>query len=72
MIFNDSSLLKNKQKKSLETLSLLLKKTLGNKLDILEEKNKKDENILFSIKDESNKMKKFLEDSTKKSKYFII
>ena len=53
-------------------ISYLLKKYLGDKIDKLEQKNAIDENIINSIKETSNNMKSFLEDSSKKSKYNFI
>ena len=53
-----------------EILSFLLKKHLEDSLIKLEQKNQNDKNILYSIKETSNKINKFLEDSFKKGKYF--
>ena len=71
MIISNFSLYKQKKKPN-EILSLLLKKCLGERLDKLEQKNIKEEIVLSSIKVESNKMTKMLEDSSKKSKNYLI
>ena len=62
----------NMQNEPKKLISYLLKKYLGDKIDKLEQKNAIDENILNSIKETSNNMKNFLEDSSKKSKYNFI
>ena len=64
--------LNNSSKEPKEIISSLLKKLLGERLDKFEKKIKSDESIINSIKEETNKMKKILEDSMKKSKYFFI
>ena len=64
--------LNNSSKEPKEIISSLLKKLLGERLDKFEKKIKSDESIINSIKEETNKMNKILEDSTKKSKYFFI
>ena len=64
--------LNNSSKEPKEIISSLLKKLLGERLDKFEKKIKSDEMIINSIKEETNKMNKILEDSTKKSKYFFI
>ena len=64
--------LKKLSKEPGEIISSLLKKILGERLNKLEQKNKSDENIINSIKDATNKMEKILNDSKKKSKYFLI
>ena len=64
--------LNNSSKEPKEIISSLLKKLLGERLDKFEKKIKSDENIINSIKEETNKMNKNLEDSMKKSKYFFI
>ena len=51
-----------------EILSLLLKKCIDERLAILEQKNIRDNKILTAINETSNKMKKFLEDSSRKGK----
>ena len=53
-----------------EILSILLKKHLEENLMKLEQKNLNDKKILCSVKETTNKMNKFLEDSFKKGKYF--
>ena len=64
--------LNNSSKEPKEIISFLLKKLLGERLDKFEKKIKSDESIINSIKEETNKMNKNLEDSMKKSKYFFI
>ena len=64
--------LNNSSKEPKEIISFLLKKLLGERLDKFEKKIKSDESIINSIKEETNKMNKILEDSMKKSKYFFI
>ena len=64
--------LNNSSKEPKEIISSLLKKLLGERLDKFEKKIKSDESIINSIKEETNKMNKNLEDSMKKSKYFFI
>lgn len=64
--------LNNSSKEPKEIISSLLKKLLGERLDKFEKKIKSDESIINSIKEETNKMNKILEDSMKKSKYFFI
>lgn len=71
MIISNFCLYKQKKNPN-EILSLLLKKCLGERLDKLEQKNINEENIISSIKVESNKMSKMLEDSSKKSKNYLI
>ena len=71
MIISNFCLYKQKKNPN-EILSLLLKKCLGERLDKLEQKNINEEDTLSSIKVESNKMSKMLEDSSKKSKYYLI
>ena len=71
MILSRNSL-KKSSKEPRDIISSLLKKILGERLNKLEQKNKSDENIIISIKDATNKMKKILNDSKKKSKYFLI
>jgi len=71
MILSRNSL-KKSSKEPGEIISSLLKKILGERLNKLEQKNKSDENIIISIKDATNKMEKILNDSKKKSKYFLI
>ena len=71
MILSRNSL-KKLSKEPGEIISSLLKKILGERLNKLEQKNKSDENIIISIKDATNKMEKILNDSKKKSKYFLI
>ena len=71
MILSRNSL-KKLSKEPGEIISSLLKKILGERLNKLEQKNKSDENIFISIKDATNKMEKILNDSKKKSKYFLI
>ena len=71
MILSRNSL-KKSSKEPGEIISSLLKKILGERLNKLEQKNKNDENIINSIKDATNKMEKILNDSKKKSKYFLI
>ena len=71
MILSRNSL-KKSSKEPGEIISFLLKKILGERLNKLEQKNKSDENIIISIKDATNKMKKILNASMKKSKYFLI
>ena len=71
MILSRNSL-KKLSKEPGEIISSLLKKILGERLNKLEQKNKNDENIINSIKDATNKMEKILNDSKKKSKYFLI
>ena len=71
MIISNFCLYKQKKNPN-EILSLLLKKCLGERLDKLEQKNINEENTLSSIKVESNKMTKMLEDSSKKSKNYLI
>ena len=51
-----------------EVLSLLLNKLLDKRLSILEQKSQNDDKILSSINEAKNKMTKFLEDSSQKSK----
>ena len=68
MIFDKNSsntLHKNSPK---EILSILLKKHLEESLMKLEQKNLNDKKILCSVKETTNKMNKFLEDSFKKGK----
>ena len=55
----------NKKKITKEILSFLLKKYLDDNLKKLEENNLKENNILCSIKESTNNMKKFLEESSK-------
>ena len=71
MILSRNSL-KKSSKEPGEIISSLLKKILGERLNKLEQKNKSDENIINSLKDATNKMGKILENSKKKSKYFLI
>ena len=71
MILSRNSL-KKSSKEPGDIISSLLKKILGERLNKLEQKNKSDENIIISIKDATNKMEKILNDSKKKSKYFLI
>ena len=71
MILSRKSL-KKPSKEPGDIISSLLKKILGERLNKLEQKNKNDENIIISIKDATNKMEKILNDSKKKSKYFLI
>ena len=71
MILSRNSL-KKSSKEPRDIISSLLKKILGERLNKLEQKNKSDENIINSIKDATNKMEKILNDSKKKSKYFLI
>ena len=71
MILSRNSL-KKSSKEPRDIISSLLKKILGERLNKLEQKNKSDENIIISIKDATNKMEKILNDSKKKSKYFLI
>ena len=68
MILNNYSL-KNEQKTPKELISCLLNKYLGERIDKLEQNNLKNELILRDVKETSNKMEKFLEDSSEKSKY---
>lgn len=68
MILNNYSL-KNEQKTPKELISYLLNKYLGERIDKLEQNNLKNELILRDVKETSNKMEKFLEDSSEKSKY---
>ena len=56
----------NKEKIIKEILSFLLKKYLDDNLKKLEENNLKENNILCSIKESTNNMKKILEESSKK------
>lgn len=68
MIFDKSisnTLHKNSPK---EILSILLKKHLEENLMKLEQKNLNDKKILCSVKETTNKINKFLEDSFKKGK----
>ena len=55
-----------------EFLSSLLKKCLGDRLGTLEQKNKKEINDLYLIKETTNKIKKILKNSIKTSNYFNI
>ncbi len=55
----------NKEKTTKEILSFLLKKYLDDNLKKLEENNLKENNILCSIKESTNNMKKILEESSK-------
>ena len=71
MILSRNSL-KKSSKEPRDIISSLLKKILGERLNKLEQKNKNDENIIISIKDATHKMEKILNDSKKKSKYFLI
>ena len=71
MILSRNSL-KKSSKEPGDIISSLLKKILGERLNKLEQKNKSDENIIISIKDATNKIEKILNDSKKKSKYFLI
>ena len=63
--------LNNSSKEPKEIISSLLKKLLGERLDKFEKKIKSDEMIINSIKEETNKMNKYLEDSMKRSKFFL-
>ena len=58
----------NWQNEPKKLISYLLKKHLGDKINKLEQKNITDENIINSIKETSNNLKNFLDDSSKKSK----
>ena len=71
MILSRNSL-KKSSKEPRDIISSLLKKILGERLNKLEQKNTNDENIIISIKDATHKMEKILNDSKKKSKYFLI
>ena len=51
-----------------EVLSLLLNKLLDKRLSILEQKSQSDNKILSSINEATNKVTKFLEDSSHKCK----
>ena len=55
----------NKENITKELLSFLLKKYLDDNLKKLEENNLKENNILYSIKESTNNMKKILEESSK-------
>lgn len=72
MIVKENSYNSFCKKSPKEILSILLKQSLDVKLMKMEQKNLNDKNILFSIKETSNKMNKFLEDSLKRSKYNLI
>ena len=63
--------LNNSSKEPKKIISSLLKKLLGERLDKFEKKIKSDEMIINSIKEETNKMNKYLEDSMKRSKFFL-
>ena len=65
MLTNNNRLSNNLQK-SKELLSFLLKKTLDNRLSILEEKNNKENKNLLSMKEISNNMLSFLKDTSQK------
>ena len=58
----------NWQSEPKKLLSYLLKKHLGEKINKLEQKNITDENIINLIKETSNNLKNFLDDSSQKSK----
>ena len=70
MFSNKSSSNTYHAKSPKEILSILLKQHLDDSLIKLEQKIHNDKNILCSIKETSNKMNKFLEDSFKKGKYY--
>ena len=70
MIVDKSSFITFHKNSPKEILSILLKKNLEQDLMKLEQKNLNDKKILCSIKETTNKMNKFLEDSFKKGKYF--
>jgi hypothetical protein len=66
MLTINNNKISNKYLKSKELLSFLLKKSLDNRLTILEQKNNKEKTNLLSMKEISNNMLSFLKESSQK------